>query len=344
MRFWSILMSVAVAGFASIASAQQNDVQRHIQAWLSGEDENSLAALAQAAAGGNTTAQILLGQIDRDTVPGGFSPYLLSLGNDARDSLLRRNGTDGTENWLLDLSNPDPADYGMRLFGYRVGRTPIRNAVALREVDETVAAEFVLWTTLNDGRFDLVNAMPAENYGLGQAGFLLWLRGYIEGSNKVMTMDRLSQDSNPAKLPGLLALDKMSRLLNLGQFISDDVKVLITVLKGQRYALPDDANVIMIRNALNDMAQVDAPLGMLATLCGNCENGTVDPECMSQSLEIIGGYKTLMSVRTPAESVIPAGTFYSSQRAQITLEQLIKSRSEYYAPEIESSCIAGFIE
>ncbi|MHA3913579.1 hypothetical protein [Halovulum sp. GXIMD14793] len=336
---------VALTSLAAPAGAQQAAIQPHVDAWLAGGDEEPLTALADAAAGGNSAAQVLLGQIDRDTVPGGSSDYLLSLSDNERDHLLRKGISENrTISWLLAMDDPSKQALSKALFGYRIALEPIQDSLALQQSNEILAAQYVAWTTLDNGRFDLVNTIPPNTPGLSDAGFLTWMRDYVSQPNKVMNTRRLLDDTNPAKVKGLLAINRMARMMNLDQFMSDEIKDLVTVLHGRRYALSEDADPISIRNTLIELAKYDAPLSILTRLCASCEQGEIDPDCISQSLDVIRGYRTLLSIRTPTEAVIPADDYFASDRAMITLRQAIRSNVGYYPRKIESTCVASFAQ
>ncbi len=328
-------------GVVSAAPSQAQDaVSAAIDAWLAGDEVNSLATLSDAAKAGDTDAQLLLGQIDRDTVPGGFSDYLVGLDDDQRAVLLRSAEQGEDVNWLLVLSDPSLKALGEAVFGYKVGRDPIGNALALQQTGETVAAEFVLWNTVNNGRFDLVNSMPAENYGLSDAGFLKWIGAYVADPNKSLTISRIIRDESPAKVPGLLALKRLARVLSLNQYFADEVNDFLLVMLGRGYDLPEDANLIQITQNIREIAAVDDPLSIVTRFCDSCQDGEVDYNCIIQALEIVNGYKTLLSIRTPVENVIPADAYFAAERPVSTFEQLVKSRARYYPRTIRSQCLA----
>lgn len=334
--FYAAIMG-ALAGLP--ASAQS---ELHIEAWLDGDDAQSLAALADLADEGDFTAQVFLGQLDRDIVPGGASSYLMSVDEETRDGLLRRSLDDRrTENWLLALSDADKQSFGLLLFGYRVGNSPIKKAVALRENGEISAADYLLWATLMDGSFQALEAIPDRNFGLADNNMIVWLKEALADQDRVLNPTTLLANENPEQLAGLLVLDRMSSLLRVSAGQTRTVDQLITILKGRGSDLPDTTDPVVLDNLLNDLAQKDPRLSLLADLCANCEDEVIDLDCIREALEVIGGYRTLMKLRTPSDNVIPAAVFYSSDRASITLTDLLHAQLVSTRYEPQSTCLRG---
>lgn len=340
MKLKAGMFSALFVATASIASAQQASFDSAVSDWLGGDDETSLQALATEASNGNTSAQLLLGQIDRDTVPGGFSDFVLSLSDDQRDALLRSPSEEGTKNWLLALSDAQLKELGEIVFGYRATLDPLPVAIALQQNGEKQSAEYVLWNIFNNGRFDVANSIPAENYGLSETEFMSWMKAYLAGDNKAMTMSRFMKDQDPAKVKGLLIVKRLARLLNLEQNISDDVNDFITVVSGNGFDLPEDVNLVVLQQNLSTVAEIDAPLNIVKRLCERCEGDQVDYDCMIQTLEIITGYKKLLALRTPVERVVSPDDYFQSDRPVVTLIQLLKSSAQYYQRPIRSECVA----
>ena len=328
---------------AAVTCAQPAGLSDAVNLWLSGKDEASIRALAADAAAGDVSAQMLLGQIDRDTIAGAHSDFVLSIRGKGRAPLLRADNGERSINWLLKLSDPSKADLAQAIFWYKANLDPIDAALDLARNGEKRAAEYVLWDTLNNGRFDLVNALPEQNYGLAEAGFLTWIRDYFAGPNKAITINGFLADTNPEKVEGLLALKRLERLLGLKDYFSVGVNELITVVRGNGYDLPDTADLITLNSNLARVAEVDPAIGVALRFCSQCPRTDVDYDCMVQTFEVIGGYKTLMSVRTPVENVVPAATYITSDRAVETLKTLVKGRAAIYNRPIRSSCIAGMI-
>lgn len=343
MRINTIVASVLILFSANTAFAQSKEFTAAMNGWLNGPEASNLQALSELATSGDTEAQLFLGQIDRDTPAGGYSDYLVNIGRENREALLRSDTTDYTKNWLLNLSDASLAKYGEAIFGYRVSRDVIGNAIAMQEIGEVAAAEFVLWDTLIGGRFDLVNTMPSENYGLAKAGFLGWVSNYMGSENKAITMNRLLDDSSPDMISGLLSVKRLARVLGLGNYFSDKANQFIIVMKGQGYDLPDDANLVDLNANIRAIATHDAPLNLAVRACEKCTQDAVDYDCVIQSLEILGGYKVLLSIRTPIESILPNKTFIESERALSIFQNMLKSRSGYYARPIRSACVAEII-
>lgn len=344
MQFKAIVAGVIIFLSAGSISAQSPAIDDAVDDWLNGPEVASLQALSKLAYAGNANAQMLLGQIDRDTPPGGYSDYLATMARPDRRALLRSDSSAATKNWLLDLSDPSLAGFGETVFGYRVGRDVIGNAVGMRKHNEVAAAEFVLWQTLIGGRFDLVNTMPAENHGLSKAGFLNWISGYIAGENKAVTMNRLLDDTSPDMISGLLGVKRLARVLGLERNFSDKTLHLIAVMKGKGYDLPDDVNLVSLNANIAQIAQNDPVLNLAVRSCTKCTQEAVDYDCVIQSMEIVGGYEAMRLVRTPVETVIPAAKFIESARALATFENMVKSRSKRYKRPIRSACIADLLQ
>ncbi|WP_298935182.1 hypothetical protein [uncultured Ruegeria sp.] len=340
MRMLAILANVFLLHLSGTAVAQEEPYNTAVESWLNGSEAEGLQGLSEAASQGNSSAQMILGQIDRDTVPGGFSDYLID--HPGRDQLLRAPDPDkGTVNWLLALSDPALKANGEAVFGYRVGRQPISNAIALQSHGEVEGAEYVLWNTLNNGRFDLINSMPAENYGLSEAGFLKWIEAYMARENKAITMRAFVEEANPKRVSGLLGLKRLARLLNLNQHFSDEANQFTTVMLGRGSDLPESVNLVRLNENISRISETDSYLNIVKRYCESCEGDTVDYDCVVQALEIAGGYKTLMSIRTPVETSIDQATFMNSKRPVEIFSQLVNNMRRYYSRDIRSSCIAA---
>ncbi len=339
MKIHAIVTGAALLFSASTVFAQSAALDDAVEMWLNGPEAASLETLSDLARGGETGAQLLLGQIDRDVVPGGYSEFVASLDDVERDLLLRAGEPGESVNWLLSLSDPELADLGNAIFSYRVGRDPIGNALALQKNGEPAAAENVVWNTLNNGRFDLVNSIPEQNYGLSDAGFLQWIKKYMASPNKALTMNRLLDDPSPQKVMGLLAVKRLARVLNLNKYFSDEIDQFITILLGKGYDLPEDTNLVKLSADIEKIADLDGPLSIVERACKRWETEHIDYGCVIQALEIVNGYKTVMSIRTPSENVIPADEFLASERAVDIFENLVKSRSKYYKRPIRSSTL-----
>ncbi len=339
MKIQAIIATAALFFSASNVFAQSVTINEAVDAWLNGSDAASLEMLSDLAHSGNTDAQLLLGQIDRDVVPGGYSDFVVGLDYTERELLLRAGDLGKSVNWLLSLTDPELAALGEAIFGYRVGRDPIGNALALQKYGEPAAAENVIWNTVNNGRFDLLNTIPAENYGLLDSGFLQWITAYMANPNKALTVNRLLADPSPEKIMGLLAVKRLARVLNLNKHFSDEINQFIDIILGKGYDLPDDANLVDLSADIEKIAEVDAPLSIAVRACKRWETDHVDYECIIQSLEIVSGYKTLLSIRTPVENVIPAEDFLASEHVVDIFENLVKTRALYYKRPIRSSTL-----
>ena len=276
-------------------------------------------------------------------MPGGFSEFLVSLSRAERDALLRSDAEVGTKNWLRNLTNPELEALGAAIFYYRVGRDQIGAAVEMQKHNEYDAAEFLVWDTLIGGRFDMVNAMATDNHGLSSAGFLSWVAAYMADPNKALTVKRLLADSSPDKVAGLLAVKRLSRVLGLSRNFSDEINQFITIVQGKGYNLPDDANLVDLNSDIVKIAELDAPLSIVTRTCAKCDGESIDYECVIQALEIVGGYSTLLAIRTPAENVISSSDFITSNRSVEIFENLLRTRANYYKRPIRSVCIADFL-
>ena len=322
-------------------AAQSSDLQSSVQSWLSGEGGlNRLAALARS---GDTDAQLLLGQIDRDTIPGGYSPETFSLSLQDRNNLLRSTRMSPSKNWLLDLSDQSMADFGQALFAYRTSRDVVGSAVEMQRLNERAAAQYLLWLTFDIGKFDQVNTMPTQNYGLSDVDFMNWLRTYLASPNKALTINRFVADQTEGKVMGLLSIDRLAGVLNLRPYFSVELEQLISILRGRGDSLPDNANLVALNLSLQQLAQSDPTLGIVIKTCAKCTDAQPDYDCIIQSLEMVGGYSSLLAIRTPVERVIPADTFLASNRPVVTFTNLIRSYSNYYQQPLRSSCIASII-
>ena len=343
MKIKAIVTSIVLLLSSNNVFAQSAAFTAAANGWLHGDEVSNIELLSKLAYAGDTSAQLLLGQIDRDTVPGGFSDYLADLDHDGRTKLLRSDVTDGSKNWLLNLSDPALESLGEAIFAYRISRDPMRDAVSMQKHGEVEGAEYIVWDTFIGGRFDTVNAMPSDNYGLSNAGFLTWIMGYMSGENKALTMNRLLKDTSPDKVAGLLAVKRLARVLGLSRNFSEEIDQFISIVNGRGYSLPDDTNLVDMNADIAQLAALDGPLSIVVRACDKCTSESVDYDCVIQSLEIVGGYKTLLNIRTPVESVIPADVFMASNRPVAIFENLLKSRAGYYSRPIRSSCVAGFL-
>jgi len=328
---------------SGLAFAQSAATSRAIEEWLNGPEKESLQKLSDLAHAGDTDAQLVLGQIDRDTVPGGYSPYLKSLTVPERDALLRSAVPGHSKNWLLNLTDAGLEEYGRAIFDYRATRDSIGAALNLQKFGEAAAAEYLLWTTLDNGNFDKVNGIPSENYGLSNAPFLTWMREYVTSDNKSLTANRLLDVPAPGKFLGALSIKRLSRVMNLDKHWSEEIQQFILVLRGKGYDLPDDANLIDLHNDFIEAGAEVGPMSIVVRACEEMRQGDVDYECIVQAMEIIDGYRTLIAIRTPVENVIPAEDFLRSKRAVSIFKNLLRSRAHYYKRPIRSASLEAFL-
>jgi hypothetical protein len=335
--------AILVATMHPVA-AQQTAFSDAVNVWLSGDDANSLPALAVDARNGDTTAQLILGQVDRDTIPAGYSDFLLGLTREERAALLRFPDDDGaTVNWLLTLQGTDNAALGDALFWYEANLDPIDSAANLQAVDEKSTAEWVLWRTLNNGYFDRIQSLPAENPELAQVGFMTWLTDYFASENRTISMNRFLDDERPAKVPGLLALKRLERVLGLSGNFSVGLNELIEVIRGRGNRLPVTADLVTLEASLTRLGEVDPRVGVVNRLCDICPDTVADYQCRIETFEIIGGYETLLAVRSPAEAAVPADVYLASDRAVTSLTNLVRGRAPADLTRVRSSCLQSLI-
>ena len=331
----------ACLGLGATAPALAQSLDQAIALWLDGDDETSLQMMADLADAGNTDAQLLLGQIDRDIVEGGASDYVVNLPVDARDDLLRNGEGNDSVSWLKTLSDPALAEHGEALFDYRVNLNSAVAADRLAQVGEMEAAQYMVWLTMERGRFDRLNELRATNSAALDVPLIAWMQGAV-GSDGVVSLARLERDLSPMTVAGLLVLDRLRVVLKTDYRITDEVEALISALRGRPFE-PGSVDLLRLRDDLIRLSEHDPRLGNLAALCASCEGEEIDPECIVESLKVIGDYRSLFRIRTPTEEVISEADFQSSARARDILQQLIVSRTDFYNPTLRSSCIRGWV-
>lgn len=325
-------------------ASQEVSIDDAVAQWLEGDDENSLASLSRLAGAGDISARLLLGQIDRDIVEGGASDYVQNLKKVSRDQLLRKVLPDGgSVNWLRSLDEPAYTETGDILFHYRILSSSADAAGRLFDVDEFDAAEYMIWATMNTGRFDKIGDLGNANPDAVQGPLLEWLQAWLE-SDGIVSMAQMERDETQVKIAGLLLLDRIQGILSTSYVITDEIDGLISVLKGRIDSTDEGGDSLVLRQNLIDISQSDPYLRNLTDLCSRCEGDRVDPECITEALRIIGGYRTLMRVRSPVQTVIPSEEFEVSPKASMILQQLIVSRSEAYAPALRSQCVREWTE
>ena len=337
----ALLFGVSMAGSAL---AQSGDPQGAIADWLNEDDESALPQLSALANSGDWRAQILLGQVDRDIIPGGYSTYLRELSREDRAALLRAPLDGGkTGNWLLNLSASQVSGAGDALFWYEANLDVIEAAENLAAQSEPAMAHYLLWKSVNNGSFDLMQAIPENQPVLTSAGFLLWLRDYFAQEDGAITLSSFLADRRPEKMEGLLALKRLERLLNLQGRFSLRINEVIDVVRGNSSALTSTADLVALDATLSAIAQGDQRLAVVERLCNRCPNAAQEFQCMPDTLAVIGGYNKLMQLRTPSENIIPAETFLQSERAVTTLEAVVHNfgRVGNFSPA--SQCVADMI-
>ena len=196
----------------------------------------------------------------------------------------------------------------------------------------------MMWVTMDSGRFDQVGALGSANPVAAKSPLLTWLKGWI-GSEGVLSIASITRDNSRVKIAGTLLLDRLQRILDTRYVITEEVETLIAVLRGRIGATDTGTDLLVLRQNLIDVSQADPFLKNLTDLCSQCEGDRVDPECIAESLRIIGGYKNAMRIRSPVQTVIPADKFERSNRAREILQQLIVSRAEAYTPSLRSQCV-----
>lgn len=325
-------------------TAQQADFSDAVNLWLSGDDANGLPALAVDARNGDTTAQLILGQVDRDTIPGGYSDFLLGLTREERAELLRFVNSDGsTVNWLLTLEGTENAALADALFWYEANLDPIDSASDLQAVDELSKAEWMLWRTLNNGFFNLIQSLPAENPELAQVGFMSWVTAYFADENRTISMSRFLADESPEKVPGLLALKRLERVLGLQGNFSVGLNELIEVIRGRGNRLAATADLVTLDASLTRLGEVDTRVGVVNRMCDICPDTAADYQCKIETFEIIGGYETLLAVRSPAEAAVPSDVYLASDRAVTSLVDLVRGRAPSDMTRVRSTCLQSLI-
>ncbi|WP_322891060.1 hypothetical protein [Yoonia sp. 76] len=326
------------------AAAQQGEFSDAVNLWLSGDDANGLPALATDARNGDTAAQLILGQVDRDTIPGGYSDFLLGLTREERAQLLRFVNSDGsTVNWLLTLQGTENAALGDALFWYEANLDPIDSASDLQAVDEISKAEWILWRTLNNGFFNLIQALPTDNPELAQVGFMTWITGYFASENRTVSLSSFLADESPEKVPGLLALKRLERVLGLQGNFSVGLNELIEVIRGRGNRLPVTADLVTLDASLTRLGEVDPRVGVVNRMCDICPDSAADYQCKIQTFEIIGGYETLLAVRSPAEAAVSSDAYLASDRAVTSLVNLVRGRAPSDLTRVRSTCLQSLI-
>ena len=101
---WLALPGSALPGLAEVAGRRDPELQAAVGDWLSGNERDALPALAGLAAGGNTAARLLLGQID--SFPSLQGDWLAGLARDDRIAVLRAPGGISGLRWTRGLDDP----------------------------------------------------------------------------------------------------------------------------------------------------------------------------------------------------------------------------------------------
>lgn len=335
---------LACVSLVPVSLAETVRPEGAIAQWLSEGDADVLPALSRQAKEGDWKAQMLLGQVDRDIIPSGYSSYLIGLSRKERAQLLRSPKGDGkTANWLLNLGNPDVAAAGEALFWYEASLDVMDAAENLAAQREPATAHYLLWKSVDNGSFDLMQAIPPDEPVLTNAGFLLWLRDYFGRKDRAITLSAFLADTRPAKMEGLLALKRLERVLNLQGAFSLRINEVIEIVRGNARALPDTTDFVALNATISELAKIDKRLAVVESLCNRCPASEQDFHCVPDTLAVVGGYTKLMQLRTPSENIIPADMFLQSERAVATMENVVHNFGQVISFTPRSQCVANLI-
>lgn len=292
MFCFAILLSAPVA-------AQEGRFDAAVATWLSGDDENSLPALASLAADGHSMARILLSQIE--TKDRGHSPFRKSLKPSEARALFRRDQGYGgfSQTWLaFEAKQNNPLAHA--LMATRVPR-PVAGLIGtLRRLGEVEATDYPI-------RVIALYGSDEEKRVLAESDMMLdELRPFMQHYRSAQAW----------RGEGIAALRYIAPFAS--DMITPDDKETVEI--GGLLALgytgggTDPEN--RWRGLVEDWVLTAPATRPIADLCrASCPTDVTG--CGFAMLALSGGYYEVIRLDTPLETVISQNTFLASPRARL---------------------------
>lgn len=337
-RSAAFAVGVVLASAGAIHAEPSSELKQHVVTWLAGNDAESLKHIAQLASGGDSDAQLFLGQIDKVQVATGMSPYLRGLSYQDRAKLLRKETADGHVNWLFAK---DDASLQKLFFAQRLYLESPDIIAEMSDLGEDSLAKNMLLTFMLRGRFDLVQTL-SNRPELIQSGPVAWIGEQMSTGDRILNIAFIEQNNTPASVRGLLSYRSLARNLRLENRMANDLMAVVHVLEGNLEAAQEKSDLLSIDRGLKLLATSDASLGTLARFCATLDEG--DPFCLAEALSVLGGYNRLANLRTPSDQIVPQAEYLGSERAQQDLMQMVSEGLNRHAGELRSAALSSLTQ
>ena len=297
MMKWMIFC-FAILMPASIA-AQDKPFDAAVAAWLSGDDANSLPALAGLAKDGHSLARILLSQVE--TKDRGHSPFRKSLKPSEARALFRRDqGYGGFSQTWLDFEAKENNPLARALIATRVPR-PVAGLIStLRALGEVEATDYPI-------RVIALYGTDEEKRVLAESDMMLdELRPFMEHYRSEQAW----------RGEGIAALRHIAPFAAHMMRADDEDTVEIGGLLALGFAGGGSDPANRWRGLVENWVRSAPAARPIADLCrAHCPSDVTG--CGFAMLALSGGYYEVIRLDTPLETVISQNTFLASPRARL---------------------------
>ena len=192
MRSLNILAGILFVIIVQILPAhseQSPELKAAIQAWLDYDDETAIPILSRLAHSGNEDAMILLGQI---SLRPGLSPYLLSLGRNDRNRLLKAKGGLSGKNWLRMVKKQKPL--AEALYNTSLAYKRYEAVEALLQQKEIAQAARTLNIQINYGEFEKLIDLSMKQEIPENMRFLLYYSALLSNENGLQPLSKVQRN------------------------------------------------------------------------------------------------------------------------------------------------------
>ena len=282
-----------------------------VELWTSGNDRESLAALAKLARDGSSEARMLLARID--VMDKGPSPYRLSLSKEESRKLFKSNENDGVfrRSWLAVEADADNIK-AIALLKSRMPTVDINLIKTLHDLGETEATDHPTRILALYGNQEVKRSLLDSDYLLPE------LRPYLA---------YLTEDPEPRG-------DGMAALRSIIPDLADEISSEDTDALGMAgilalgYGYGDIKWTNKWRQPVANWLLQSPSTRPIANLCkAECPDEVSD--CVFAVMALTGGYYEVIRLDTPLQSTISQDQFISSPRAQLmALRRAALTRSE----------------
>ena len=304
------LCALLLLGASGANAQEQAALDRAIDLWLSGNDQQSLPALAQLAVDGNAEARLLLARIETEDL--GPSPFRLGLSSQQARALFRAPGQTKIGRTWLHVE----AESGNELAGaLRAAKNPTPDPAIIQQLVALGERE----ATDHPTRILALYGLPDDKRHLRQSPDLL--------SDLAPYLDYLSQTPEP-RGDGLAALRYMIPAKAEQVDPEDAASIGMAGILALGLGFGDSSPGNRWRGDVENWILKAPATRPIADLCTrHCPQDA--GACGFAFMALSGGYFEAIRYDTPLESSVPQDLFLGSPRArQMVLRRAVLARTE----------------